>query len=152
MDALQIKKQLLELVKKILHRKISDFKKAMDSAQHDANQHKGAMESRYDTFKEEAQALRDGFALQLQRTSDTLAAIEQIELKRSTGVDSGAIIVTSEESYFVSTGLIDEPLEVNGVQYECVSPTAPVIQKLRKAGVNSSIEIAGRKLTFIRIL
>jgi len=130
---------------------IAKLKKAMDDAQYDANQHKGAMASRYDTFKEEAQALRNGFAVQVQKTSDVLAVLEQIVLRKASTVEPGSVILTDEDAFFVSIGLLDEPLEVSGVKYECVSPTAPIIQKLRKAQVGNSVDLGGRKIRVLNV-
>ena len=151
MKEVEIKQRLMSLVKGNLREKVAAQKKAMDDAQRDANQHKGAMSSRYDTFKEEAQALRDGFAVQVQRTSDTLAAMEQIILRKSLCIEPGAVVVTEDDAFFVSTGLVDEPLEVDGVKYECVSPSAPVILKLRKAGPGGSVTMGGRTLRVVSV-
>ena len=156
MDDLEIKNQLLEQVQSKLQTKILELKKAMDDAQQEANAHIGAMASRYDTFKQEAQALRDGFALQVQRTSESLAVVQQFaarrpESKRSDKVEFGAAVITNEEAYFVSTGLLQDPVEVAGVAYECVGPNAPLIEKLRKAGIGGTAEVGGRKLTVQRV-
>lgn len=106
MDDLEIKNQLLEQVQSKLQTKILELKKAMDDAQQEANAHIGAMASRYDTFKQEAQALRDGFALQVQRTSESLAVVQQFaarqpESKRSDKVEFGAAVITNEEASLV---------------------------------------------------
>ncbi len=64
MTPLKIKKQLVEFIIKDLDNKIHSYEDEMKKAQKEANSHIGAMESRYDTFKEEAQMLTDGFARQ----------------------------------------------------------------------------------------
>ena len=52
-ENLQIKKKLIEICKHELETRIELHKRAMEEAQEEANAHKGAMESRYDSFKEE---------------------------------------------------------------------------------------------------
>jgi transcription elongation GreA/GreB family factor len=143
MDELQIKKELRELVLAELQAKLAALKKAMEDAQQNANQHVGAMASRYDSFKEEAQALRDGFALQIQRTAETLAQIEQIMVKMHTTVSLGSVVITEAGNFFISTGLIGEALQVSGVKYECISIGAPAAQKLRGKRAGDSVEAGG---------
>jgi len=41
------------------------------------------------------------------------------------------VIVVGKDAYFVSTGLIEKPLKVNGVEYTCVNINAPIVQKLQ---------------------
>jgi len=110
-------------------------KRAMDTAQAEANEHKGAMASRYDTFKEEAQALRDGHAKQCQELAEVLARIQQLQPSGCTRIGLGAVLITSGGNYFVSSGLVDGPLVVDGVEYECINPHAPLLRRLQ-AGVN----------------
>lgn len=151
MDELQIKIRLKELVIEKLWQKICRLKGAMDSAQQDANQHIGAMESRYDTFKEEAQALRDGFALQLKRTSEVLMGIQQMTVKKASVIEPGSVIITSQDAYYVSTGLIEEPLEVDGQKFDCVNINAPVMQQIRKLGIQGSFVLNNRKVSILSI-
>jgi len=63
MEKTIIAKQVLEKLKTDLMRTI----KQRDEAQQEANSHVGAMESRYDTFKEEAQYLVSGCNKQIEK-------------------------------------------------------------------------------------
>ena len=65
MEKVKIREILINTCKKELEKQLNELKKAMDDAQFEANQHIGAMESRYDSFKEEAQARVSGFARQI---------------------------------------------------------------------------------------
>jgi hypothetical protein len=150
MQELQIKKQLVDLVIDRLKKKLELLKRGKDQAQADANEHVGAMESRYDTFKEEAQTLVNGFAMQIQKTSNVLASIQQLPLKIHTAIEIGTVILTGGGAFFVSTGLIEEPLEVDGAKYECVNLGAPIVQKIQKAR-SSVAEVGGRKIKVSKI-
>lgn len=59
MSQIEIKKKIIELLRLELENKTDFLKNAIDDAQKEAASHKGRMESRYDTFKEEAQTKRD---------------------------------------------------------------------------------------------
>ena len=150
MDGLQIKKQLVDLVIERLKRKLDLLNRGKNQAQADANEHVGAMESRYDTFKEEAQTLVNGFAMQIQKTLNVLASIQQLSLKISSVIEIGSVILTDGGAFFVSTGLIEEPLEVEGTKYECVNLGAPIVQKIKSAK-NAEAEIGGRKIKVLEV-
>ncbi|MFC1760439.1 hypothetical protein ACFLZD_02840, partial [Candidatus Neomarinimicrobiota bacterium] len=103
MNESNIKKILLEKCKNELESEIDILKKAINDAQFEANQHKGAMESRYDTFKEEAQARKSGFELQLfkkYKILNLLKSIHENSICKNVGV--GAIVETSKDNYFIS--------------------------------------------------
>jgi transcription elongation GreA/GreB family factor len=151
LEAMRVKSELRESVIAQLRAKLEASKKAMDTAQADANRYKGAMESRYDTFKEEAQALRNGFALQIQRTAEVLAQMEQIVVKKSDVVVLGAVVITTCGSMFVSTGLVDRAQDAKGESYDCVGSNAPLAQRLHGKRVGDSAEVDGKQVKIVKV-
>lgn len=142
-DIIEIKKRLLQICVGDLRRQLDALNVAMAEAQADANEHKGAMESRYDTFKEESQALRDGFARQIQEIGDALGVLEQLTPGSASTIQLGAIIETTRGDYFVSTGLVDEEIEFRGRSYHPVSFASPLVSELRRARVGNTISFRG---------
>lgn len=71
-----------------------------NDAQEESNRHIGRMESRYDTFKEEAQYLADNHAREVSRLQIDLAILKQMDENdrpRSTSIESGAIFSLKSE-------------------------------------------------------
>lgn len=151
MTPVEVKQHMLEICKQGLEKMIQDAKEAMDRSQDDANQHIGAMLSRYDTFKEEAQALRDGYARQYQALAEALAIVRQIQAHPSDSVKTGAIIRTTDGAYFISTGLIQNSVPIEGVQYHFVSYSSPFVQQARRAKVGDKVQAGERSVIITAI-
>jgi hypothetical protein len=152
MNTIELKTELINLVRERLQEKIMRQRSAMAEAQKEANCHKGAMASRYDTFKEEAQALRDGHAQQLQSLAEVAALMHQLQPSHCAQVALGALVFTDQAKYFVSTGLIDDALTVNGDEYECVSVTAPIMNQMRGKSKGGTVTTPGGRMTILDIL
>ncbi|MGD0816695.1 MAG: hypothetical protein ABSA83_24150 [Verrucomicrobiota bacterium] len=147
----EVKLKLISGCLTALNDKVALQKHAMDAAQAEANTHKGAMSSRYDTFKEEAQALRNGHAKQCQLLGEVIAQIHQLEVRPCTKASMGAVVQTDAGNFFVSTGLVDAPITVDGLQYECIGPTTPIVQQLRGLAIGQTIRAFGREIRLIRV-
>lgn len=152
MTTIELKTELIKAVRTSLQEMIARQKHAITETQKEANSHKGAMSSRYDTFKEEAQALRDGHAQQLHVIAEAAALVDQLQLSPCEKVGLGAVLLTDQGNYFVCTGLVDEPVTVDGTQYECVSPAAPFIRQLRGLPKGAAIKTPGGVITVVDIL
>jgi len=147
----EVKRALIAACAAALREKMAFQKRAMDTAQAEANTHKGAMSSRYDTFKEEAQALRDGHAKQVQQLGDIIALVQQLDARPSTKVCMGAVVQADGGNFFVSTGLVDEPITIDGVDYDCIGPTAPLLQQLRGLPNGQKGKNFGKEINVIRV-
>jgi hypothetical protein len=152
MNTIELKTELINAVREKLHEKIMSQRSAMAEAQNEANSHKGAMASRYDTFKEEAQALRDGHARQLQTLAEVAAQFQQLKASHCDQVVLGALVVTDQGKFFVSTGLIGDAVTVDGEEYECVSATAPIMCQMRGKSTGSTVATPGGPITLLDIL
>ncbi len=109
---------------------------AMKDAQQEANSHIGAMASRYDTFKEEAQYLVEGQKLQLvtlthqlQQYSELLKLIATHSYKQ---VALGACITLAREdkrkNFFITPITSHDMLMFSGQQYHAIYYMAPLIK------------------------
>lgn len=159
MNRLDTKRRLLDLCRRELELRLGRLHKAMDDAQADANEHKGAMESRYDTFKEEAQALRNGYARQIAALSDEAMLLSRVPITSSEAVHLGAIVETQESDgrsntdmiYFIAPGLMGETIETDGQRFLFLRPDAPIAQALlgRKAGERT--RFGGRAISIVAV-
>ena len=142
MDVIEIKKKLHKMCKKQIEKDIILTTKAMEDAQFEANQHKGAMESRYDTFKEEAQARVSGFAQQLHEKSKLLATIVNINpTNQHSQVAKGSVVETDKEHYFISAYIFDDPLTIAGKEYLPISIESPLGQLLSGKKPGDEVEL-----------
>jgi len=145
MNQIEIKKKIIELSKLELEEKIDFLKNAINSAQKEAASHKGRMESRYDTFREEAQAKRDDYKKQLLYIQKSLSILNEIPIEVVNMVQLGSIIETSENSYFISIGILDT-INVDRQKYLLISPESPIGQMFLGKKSGDEFEFRGKKI------
>ncbi|MBI4994010.1 GreA/GreB family elongation factor [Candidatus Wolfebacteria bacterium] len=145
MDKIEIKKKIIEFAKIELKKKIDFLNKIIDDEQKESASHKGRMESRYDTFKEEAQMRRDAYKKQLFDTQNLLLIINEIPLKINKSIQIGSIIETNEKIYFISIGVLG-PIKINKQDYVLISPESPIGQILLQKKCGDEFEFRGKKI------
>lgn len=146
-----IKQTLINFCKTELEKSMVITEKLMAEAQEEANKHKGAMESRYDTFKEEAQALKDGHARQLNEILSSLEILGKIELKKSNTINLGSLIVTNEMNYFVAVNVSSKPTMVESEKYIIISYNSPICEMLKKYEVGDCFIFRNREIEITAI-
>ncbi len=124
---LEIKHKLLDICKKELNVQILGLIEAMDIAQGEANEHIGAMESRYDSFKEEAQQRVSGFARQIHEKKGLIPKLAAIDPKKEHKlVSHGSLIRTDGRNYFFSAYIFTDPVEIDGELFFPVGIDSPI--------------------------
>lgn len=137
---LETKKRLLQECTKLLNAQIKAAKDAMDEAQESANEHQGAMEDRFESFRENCQIQRDLYARQLDELIRTLNILRQINAtKVNLEVSPGAVVHTELQNYFIGVSLGEIKLE--GESYYAISGLSPLYKAM--AG-----KTAGEAFTF----
>ena len=133
------KKKILEVIIADYKDKLERYKKSMEDAQKEANYHKGAMESRYDTFKEEAQMLKEGFAKQFNETNEILKILQSYKMniidKKFNKVLPGAIVKCTinnkdEKNFFIIKGIHFNEYNINDIYIITLNSDAPLAKKL----------------------
>ena len=103
---LDTKKRLLQECTRILNAQIKAAKDAMDEAQESANEHQGAMEDKFESFRENCQIQRDMYARQLDELIRTQSILRNINATRSNReVSMGAVVQTELQNYFIGVSL-----------------------------------------------
>lgn len=130
---------VLEKIKKNLLESINQAKRSISDAQSEANYHVGAMQSRYDTFKEEAQYLATAQKIRLIELENSFAQCEIIIKKILSEsfvfkkVELGALFTVSSsdgaKSYFIVPTSTGEVEKLCGLDVFCINMSAPVIKK-----------------------
>ena len=143
MEKIKIKEILVNTCKKELEKQLGTLKQAMEDAQSEANQHIGAMESRYDSFKEEAQARVSGFAKQIFEKRQLYPDIVKINPKIiNESVSHGAVVITDVENYFISAFILNDSINIDGDDYFPISLNSPLGLAMEGKKAGESIEIS----------
>jgi len=145
MDKIEIKKKLVEIIKSELEKKMDFLNKAIDEAQKESASHIGKMESRYDTFKEEAQAAVASYEKQLFNIKASLFLINEIPLEIFNKIKLGSVVETNENNYFISMGILNE-VDIDGIKYKLTSLDSPIGQIFADKKASDEIEFRGKKM------
>lgn len=141
----QIKWTLIEYCKSEIKLRIALNEKLMKEEQEIANQYKGAMESRYDTFKEEAQARKDGYAMQIDNLLKLNSVLFLIDIKTPKKAELGAVIETNRMNYFIFYFLFDEPVTLDKKDYCIISLESPIGIALQNKKINDKFIFNGQE-------
>jgi len=162
MDKISIKSCLLKLIMTQIEERISLYNNEMKKSQEEANYHIGAMESRYDTFKEEAQMLKDGFARQLNIANDISNKVHMYydifnkNKKTDSYVKTGSIINTLanneiEENYFIIFNMSMSSFELEEKKYTVISPDAPISKEFFSKEIGDEINFRGKNIEILNV-
>lgn len=137
---LLMKQRLLNECLRIQNVQIQTAKSAMDEAQESANEHQGAMEDKFESFREACQIQRDMFAKQLDEAITTLSILKRINAtKENKNIMLGSVIITNTQKFFISVSLGE--ITVDGEKYFAISAMSPLF----KAMVNKEV---GQEFSF----
>ena len=154
------KEEILKTIINDYESKLEKYKKAMDEAQKEANFHKGAMESRYDTFKEEAQMLKEGFARQFNEVNEILKTLiyyqASILNKKYRKVLPGAIVKCTidgneEKYFFIIQGIVLQDYIVGNIKVTTLNSEAPLAKKIINLEEGEETEFNGKTIEINKI-
>lgn len=142
---LETKKRLLQECTKTLNAQIKAAKDAMDEAQESANEHQGAMEDKFESFRENCQIQRDMYARQLDELIRTLSILRNINAtKTNKEVSMGAVVQTELQNYFIGVSL--GVIKIDDESYFAISGMSPLYKVM--AGRTSDEEFTFRDKTY----
>lgn len=142
---LLLKQQLLAECLRIQNSQIRTAKNAMDEAQQSANEHQGALEDKFESFREACQIQRDMFAKQLDEAITSMAVLKRIvATKENKQIMLGSVIFTNLQKFFISVSLGE--ITVNDEKYFAISAMSPLFKAM--AGKNEGDEFSFRDKTY----
>jgi transcription elongation GreA/GreB family factor len=145
---LETKKHLLQSSIQVLNSQIKAAKDAMDEAQNSANEHQGAMEDKFESFRENCQIQRDMYARQLDELISTMAILRRINAtKTNEDVSFGAVVYTELQNYFIGVSLGE--LNNEGESYFAISTMSPIFKAIagKRAGDSFTFRDKEYKIT-----
>ena len=149
--------QLIELLKIARDIEINRQK----TSQNEANMHIGAMESRYDTFKEEAQYLAGAQEIRSYNLNQNIVDLQKLrELVRQNLIPSnriclGSIVLLENESgekklFFIACAAGGQLIETSEGSCQIITPVSPMGRAIvgKKKGDEIQLLINGKLITF----
>ncbi|WP_245590647.1 hypothetical protein [Adhaeribacter aquaticus] len=126
---LALKQRLLTECIKIQNAQIQNAKSAMDEAQESANEHQGAIEDKFESFREACQIQRDMFAKQLDESISTMAILKRINAtKENKNIMLGSVIITNLQKFFISVSIGE--ITVEGEKFFAISAMSPLFKAM----------------------
>ena len=149
-----IKSNLLKLIISDIENQITTAEKGRKDAFEESKVHKGAMESRYDTFKEEAQYLAGGFDTRVQELQSLLATLKSLpksSLLATNKVMIGSIVEVeyaddnTRTKYFLLPVGGGKTYKVNDEEYAVLTFRTPLAKAIMGKAEGEKAEISIRK-------
>ena len=154
-----VRLQAIAMLIEELSREIQRTKVAQSDAMTEAKHHKGAMESRYDTFKEEAQYLHAGHMKRQVGLENELALLasfairlDEVSKVASSEITMGSLICLDDESgssqnYFIVPGGGGRRLDITNIILTSLGIDSPLARALigRVEGDEVEVTIQGSR-------
>lgn len=117
-------------------------KEAMDMAQQSANEEKGSMEEKFESFREQLIRDRDMFARKLGEHISGLDTLRQIDANRLfSSVQLGSVVITEKQKFFISIGLGE--IKLADDTYFAISVMSPLYQQMEGKKADDSYDFRG---------
>lgn len=117
-------------------------KEAVTQAQEAANEEKGSMEEKFESFREQLMRDRDMFARKLAEHLSALQILRNVEVdKVFPQVQLGAMVVTDKQKLFIAIGLGE--IKVDGETYFAISTQSPLYIQMEGKRPGESFEFRG---------
>ncbi|GAB3815879.1 hypothetical protein [Pontibacter rugosus] len=147
---LETKKHLLQECSRILSAQMKAAKDAMDEAQRSANESQGAMEDKFESFRENCQIQRDMFARQLDELMTTQSILMRINAtKQNHDVSLGAVVHTSLQNYFIGVSLGE--IKIEEESYFAISGKSPLFKAMEGKAAGETFIFRDREVKVLQV-
>ncbi|MDX5421487.1 MAG: GreA/GreB family elongation factor [Hymenobacteraceae bacterium] len=133
-----------------MNAQIKAAKDAMDEAQESANEHQGAMEDKFESFRENCQIQRDMYARQLDELMTTMALLRRINAtKQNLEVSLGAVVHTELQNYFIGVSLGE--IKLDGESFYAISGMSPIFKAMAGKTAGDTFEFRDKKYRILQV-
>jgi hypothetical protein len=145
-ERIELKKKLRTACLQSQQQLADTAKAAMLQAQESANEEKGSMEDKFESFREQCQIDRDMYAKQLQEITSGLQMLLKMDISREYDtVMLGSVVVTdAPQRMFIAIGLGE--VKMDGHSYFAISTSSPLFKAM--AGKKQGDTFAFRDKSF----
>lgn len=146
-----IKSKLFDLCKTMVQENAKELKASIADFQEAANNEtKSTAGDKHDTARSMAQIEVENLNHQLAKVLDSLSTLQKLDIKKTySTVQLGALVETKTIPMFVSIPL--GRVEMDGVNYFCLSTSAPISQLILGKKIGDSYELNGVENTIVNI-
>ena len=139
-----LKQQLLAECRRVQQQKADTARQAMLDVQESANESQGAIEDKFESFREACQIQRDLYARQLDEALTSLQVLQRLPETRVSHQEPslGTIVVTDAQRFYISVSLGEIAME--GEKYFVISAFSPMYQAMAKSRVGQTYTFRGR--------
>ncbi|WP_242928313.1 hypothetical protein [Pontibacter vulgaris] len=147
---LELKKKLLQECSKLLTTQINAAKAAMDEAQESANEHQGAIEDKFESFREACQIQRDMYARQLDELISTMGVLKRINAtKLNNEISMGAVVMTELQNYFIGVSLGE--IKIDGESFYAISGMSPLYKAMAGKTTGDTFEFRDKTYKILQV-
>jgi transcription elongation GreA/GreB family factor len=126
---LDIKHRLVDECIRLQTDFVDNARYAMQEAQESANDSQGAIEDKFESFREACHIQRDMFAKQLDEAIGKLSILKRIvRNKVNEDISLGSVVHTDSQNYFISVSLGE--VNIDGEKFFAISAASPVFQAM----------------------
>ena len=130
---------------------LDNSKSAMLQSQESANEEKGKMGDKFESFREQMQIDRDMHARQYDAALQGMAALKKIDpSKEQKLVSLGAVVITDFQKLFISASL--GQISANGENYVAVSASTPIYTILAGKKKGDSFTFREKKYKVLEVV
>ncbi len=146
------KTQICQHLDALLDSRIDEAQRAIAAAQEARNNDtKSSAGDKYETGRAMMQIEIDKNEFQLGKARALKADLAKVNLhKSSPRVEFGSLVITAQETYFISIGV--GKLEVDGHVVYAISVASPIGNLLQNKAIGDEIEFQGRKLRILELV
>ena len=144
----EIRNKVIDVCRAHIEERMSFYLKLMNDEQLIANSYKGAMESRYDTFKEEAQARKDNMAKQVDLYMSLNSHLQTISQNNAEDkVKYGAIVkLNNGFYYFFFANIFDDSIVFEEYDVTPISFNSPLGNAMRDRSMGEAVTFNGKEI------
>jgi hypothetical protein len=123
------KSEVLDACIKYQTNQVDTIKKQLNQILESANNENEGEDEGGESFREQLQVEREMYNKKLKEATENLEIVRRIDPKKySEQISVGSLIKTSEQTFFISTGLGE--LKINGLSCYVISTSSPVYNML----------------------
>jgi hypothetical protein len=147
----KVRRQLLDECRRIQQQKVDTARQAMLLVQESANETQGAIEDKFESFREACHIQRDLYARQLDEALTGLQVLQRVsEIRPSQDQPGlGSIVTTDSQTYFIALSLGE--LTVDGQTFCVISAFSPLYQAMRTARTGEVFSFRGKSHTILAV-
>jgi transcription elongation GreA/GreB family factor len=147
---LELKRKLLQESSKLLTTQMNAAKAAMDEAQESANEHQGAIEDKFESFREACQIQRDMYARQLDELMSTMGVLRRINAtKMNNEISMGAVVMTELQNYFIGVSLGE--IKIDGESFYAISGMSPLYKAMAGKTTGDTFEFRDKTYKILQV-